>query len=153
MPRGHAKRTKEGNEFDVHTAARLTMDGYHCVLSHMSKGPVDVIGFKAGQVLFVQCFLRRPSEQAAGQQISSSASPRWTPLWEFVRSVRGDGSLATEYVGVLAQTDNVCTAKLREGGTCTCDIRWMRQAGPAPGRGRPYPVVAWTPDEVAAGAA
>jgi hypothetical protein len=150
MPRGHAKRTREGNDFDVHTAARLTDDGYHCVLSHMSKGPADLLAFKPGEIVVVQCFLRSKSEQAKGLVVSCKASPRWNPLWEFVNAV---STPAVDYIPVLAQVDNVCPAKLRDGGVCTCDIRWMRQAGPAPGRGRGYPIVAWTPDEVAAGAA
>jgi hypothetical protein len=132
MPRGRAKRIKEGNEFDPRCAGILREEGYQVDLAHMSKGPADLVAVKPGEVVYVQCCLRRPTEQRAGRKLSASVSERWGPLWDRVAVLSRPGFVVR---GVIAQADGL-----------HADILWLEMLGPAPGSGRPYPYRPWAPD-------
>lgn len=44
-----------GREFEYRTIRHLTTNGYEIVRSAGSKGKIDIVAFKLGELLFVQC--------------------------------------------------------------------------------------------------
>lgn len=62
---------RNGSEMERRTMAKLEDDGYYVVKSAGSRGCADLVAFKRGEVLMIQC------------KLDSYVSPaEWNRLWE-----------------------------------------------------------------------
>lgn len=119
--RSAAQRYKTGTAFERATRKHLEKQGYEVIRSAGSKGTVDLVAFKQGECLFVQCKL------TAGL-ITLDA---WNKLVTFAG-----------YIGALPIV--AVRAAVKD------DPQYYRLTGPLAARQHRSPLMAhWTPDEVA----